>query len=268
MNRAAAFKRKFLIKRIFSIFIIVGSALAVGGCLWFFRNAEIFKISDIEISGNKIIPSADIEFLIKGEKCERKGFLGMILPKGHFMSYKKEEDISETISAAFSRIKEVKTDISALNKKITISVSEREKEAIWCLGASSPRNCFWLDADGFVFSDAPDSKGAMIDIISDLTNRNISLGMTAIDGNRLRNIRSALRMVREFNWLADETIVEDSLIKEARVSILSGQKILISLDRDPSESKPILEAIISSGKWNQVDYVDLRIEGKGFYKLR
>ena len=73
----------------------------------------------------------------------------------------------------------------------------------------------------------------------------------------------------EFDFAITEIIISDQALNEATIVIDSGQKFFINLDLNlQAGARAIIDAIIASNKWSEVEHIDLRIEGKGFYKLR
>lgn len=278
-NSLSSFAREKLLKKIAFFFAVAVFIGAAGTGFWFLRNGEFMKITSVEVSGTRMVPAGDLLTLVKSGEVKREGFMGFILPEDHRLAYEDDEKISGIIKERFPRVKEVSIARNNDTRSISVEVSERKEKIIWCHASAGSsdnerdgfavNNCFWLDDEGFVIGESPDSEGTLVPVITDKSEREITLGKTIVSAEKLANLIEAEKMMKSFGWVAEETAVEDSSLKEAVMIVSSGQKILVSLERSPwEEGKPILSAIVASGKWPEVEYVDLRIEGKGFYKLR
>jgi len=242
---------------------------SAGVGLWFLRNGSFMKIDEIKVSGTRMVPPEDIISLIKSKNARHGGFLGFILPENHRLAYKNDEELTSLIKTQFPRVKEITIKKDYENRAISVAVSERHEKITWCADEGEARYCFWLDEEGFVIGEAPDSKGELVFVISDKTGRKISIGTETIDQEKLQNLLESAKMTKNFGWATKEITIDDPLFKEASIIVSSGQKIFVSLEQNSAVSgRPILETLIASDKWPEVEYVDLRIDGKGFYKLK
>ena len=247
--------------------ILFLSALGVGAS--FLIKGESMKIAEIKVSGTRMISSEEIISLIDGSEGKRRGLWEFIFPKDHRFIYKNNEELSGMIIAHFPRVKEVAIRRDYGRRLISVAVSERKEEIVWCSSLNDVKNCFWIDNEGFVIGEAPDSEGSLVTLVEDKTNREILLGKEAVTKDKLKNLIIASEMIKDFGWFAESIAITDPLLKEAFITISSGQEIIVNIERSPlTEGKAILNAIISSGKWPEIEYVDLRIEGKGFYKMK
>ncbi len=70
------------------------------------------------------------------------------------------------------------------------------------------------------------------------------------------------------DWHVLEAGITDRGLKEFYMNLGGGQKVLFSTIFDPKSAEPIISEIIKSSDWPLFEYLDLRVEGKGFYKLR
>ncbi len=271
-------RKQRLFKRIviFSVAFIFLVAAGVG--VWFLRNGEFMKIVNFEVSGVTMIPAEDIISLMQGDIVRHRGMLGFILPQNHILAYQNNEKITELIKKQFPRVKEVVIVRDYSNRSMFARVIERNNKAIWCATAikipgritnDNRKHCVWLDDTGVVIGKAPYSKGTLIPVITDTTGGNIFLGRTLLSEIKLTNLIFMIETLREFDFAITEIIISDQALNEATIVIDSGQKFFINLDLNlQAGARAIIDAIIASNKWSEVEHIDLRIEGKGFYKLR
>ena len=265
----SAWHKQKLIKKITIFFIVIICITVLGTGVWFLRNSDFMKVNEIRVSGTRMVSPEDIIKLIKSEDSRHDGLLRFILPKNHRFAYKNNEELFKLIQRRFPRVEKTTITHDYKNRTISIAVIEQREAITWCITPDDARHCFWLSDSGIVLGKAPDSHGTIIPVITDTTNRNIFLGRKLIDETRLKNIIEATEMFLEFNWAVEEIMIDNILLRNAIITINSGQKIFISLLRSPEiEGRPVLSEILLSGKWPRVEYVDLRVEGKGFYKLR
>jgi len=239
--------------------------------MWFLIKGDFIKVTEIKVSGTRMVSPEEIVFFVNSEDGKRGGLWGFILPDDHQLAYKKDEDLTNSIKTRFPRVKDIIIDRDYSERFISIAVSERTEKTIWCFisDEEEQKDCFWLDNEGFVIGEAPYSEGSLVTTIEDETNRKILPGEKAVPEKELGHLLEVADMIKEFNWVADEISVSDPNFKEAVVIISSGQKIIVSLERSSvSEGRAIINAIISSGCWPRIEYVDLRVEGKGFYKTK
>jgi len=289
----SSWNRKRLLKKIAFFFALAVFISLAGTGAWFLRNGEFMKIVEVKVSGTRMVSPDAVLDLVKGDDAKHGGFLGFVLPEDHRLAFKDDGELVGLIKSRFPRVKDVSIFRDYEGRSISISVSERREGIIWCSAPASPgsqqgesaepqqggpdagnppdgtKNCFWLDGEGFVIGEAPDAIGTLVPVVTDRSGKEIFLGKVALPAEKLANLVKAEKMVSGFGWTAEETVIGDYLFKEAAITISSGQKLLISLERGPEEEGiPVLNAIVSSGSWPKTEYVDLRIEGKGFYKLK
>jgi len=251
------------------LLIIVSFIAVLGTVIWFLIYGEFMQINKIKVSGTRMISPADIITLIQDGDSRREGLLGFILPENHKLIFRNNAELFQFIQKRFPRVATTNITHNYENRAIYIVITERHEAATWCVTANNSRHCFWLNDEGLVLGKALDSRGTLIPVITDKTNRDIFLGRKLIDKEKLKNLIKATEMFSEFGWVMTEIVIDDSLLRDAVVTIASGQKIFISLLRSPeTEGRPILNEMILSDKWSRIEYVDIRVEGKGFYKLR
>jgi len=265
----SAWHKQRLIKKIIIFFIIIICVAILGTGAWFLRNGAFMKINEIKVFGTRMVSSTDIIMLIQSNYARREGFLSFIFPKNHKFTFKNNEELSQLIQKHFPRIEKTVITRDYQNRAISISVTERREVITWCIITNDEKHCFWLNDEGIVIGKALDSRGTLIPVVTDKTNEAVFLGRRLIDVEKLKNLMKATEMFSGFNWVSEEILINDSLLRDATITINSGQKIFISLLRSPEiEGRPVLDEIVFSGKWPRVEYIDLRVEGKGFYKLR
>lgn len=120
----------------------------------YFSRLDGLNISQVEISGNKVIDTSAIDSVIREEISGKYLWL---FPKTNVLIYPKSK-IKTALENNFSRLSNI--EISMDRKMLKISVSEREAKYLWC-GASTgvqhptEEKCYFLDDEGYIFDEAP-----------------------------------------------------------------------------------------------------------------
>lgn len=159
-----------------------------------------------------------------------------------------------------------------LERKIEINIDERVKLGVWCETSTNNQelitnNCFWFDENGVIFEEAPMVEGEMIYKITDFSNRELAFGDRVLDENLFNNLilifktleRAGLNLktLRLENLSAQEIIAESPLVP----------KIYFSLRFDPDFSLSVFENL-KKINLEKVEYLDLRIKNRAYYKLK
>ncbi len=128
---------KFFKKTIFiiSIFLIA----------YFFFFSQFFLIKEIEVEGNKNIPSSNIKGIINNSISQP--ILGFIPGNNFFLN--KSEEIETILLNEFSEIKSVEVNRKFPNL-LKIKITEKNPLIIWC----RLDDCYYLDSNGTAFLSA------------------------------------------------------------------------------------------------------------------
>jgi hypothetical protein len=120
--------------------------------LIYLSHLKSLQISNIEITGNKIVDTQSITDTIQKEIS---GKYLWVFPKSNILFY-PENVIKNELQNKFARLKDI--NLSVRNDKVLkISVNERTPSYLWCgeeptIGQGS---CYFMDASGYIFDTAP-----------------------------------------------------------------------------------------------------------------
>ncbi len=170
---------------------------------------------------------------------------------------------------AFPRIDsyEIKKDL--FGKNIEISIIEREEKTIWCSeGLDQVRNCYWMDDGGNIFGNAPESEGELIKVIIDKSGRAIEEGKSPFSVAELVNFNKMLTLVHKWGLAISSIYIQSADLNDIFFLLEENKEIYFNLDTDPDFGDPVIKNLQNSGEWEGLEYLDLRIQGKGFYKLK
>lgn len=225
--------------------------------IWLIFISHFFNIQDIYFSENTILNRDNVENIISN-----------IAPFGlseNLIILSKSRLKSELLSA-FPSI----TDIiikKTLFHTLTINFQKRIQLGIWC----NDNNCYYFDKEGIAFDEAPQTEGSLILKIEDNSKNNISLGGKILSSDQINFIIAFSNKIAEnnkFKILKFKIKPNPSVDLEA----VTDKNWLIYLDekQEPITAANNLLTILEEAVKNagNLEYIDLRIPSRIFYKLK
>ena len=149
-----------------------------------------------------------------------------------------------------------------LTRSVVIKIQERERLGIWCVEGE---NCYWLDNNGIVFEEAPATEGSLILKVYDLQKADLRLGFSVIEDRFINNLNSILKNLDQLN-AAIRKITFDRKLQEVKVETYGGPDILFSIRFDPVPSIEAFQKLSETLDPRKIDYVDLRVSNRVYYK--
>ncbi len=130
--------------------------------------------------------------------------------------------------------------------------------------------CFYFDEDGIIFKEAPVSEGSLILKINDNNKVGVSLGDQVLSSGQLNFIMGFNNKIGDNNrFKIIEFKIKSAPDLEAVTS--GGWSIYLDHSQNPSVAAGNLLIILDEAVKNKVsnlEYIDLRIPTRVFYKLR
>lgn len=151
-----------------------------------------------------------------------------------------------------------------IRRAVTIHAQERKREMVWCVSSA----CYWVDATGVAFEEAPDIEGLLLVNVHDATRDSMTRGEKVIDSDnviRIVDFVSALND-RAIPWMRVELKSKESY--EAWVLLEQQTVIRISLRTMSQELIEAFFEVLRSIDIAKVDYFDLTVENRIYYKQR
>jgi hypothetical protein len=238
-------------------------------CLFFLILAGIFfvlfrfKIKTIEISGNREISAEEIKSVL---------------------SYKNifsatEDKIKNDLLKKFPQILELEVSRDMAKRRIEIKIKEREEFGIICraekikqenIEIDQTKNCFYIDKNGVIFKDAPQTSGSLVTLIKDYSNRDYKLGEKIFE----EKIMNFISETKDFlSSEVDLKVVDFDILSfppdDLRVVIDEGWYILFNLQKEARAQLTALKAVLGEkikDKRSELEYIDLTIENRVYYK--
>ncbi len=242
--------------------------------------SSVFRITRIEAEGTQINADEIINNLkvFFAEQSKISKFLG----SENILIWKREK-ISEFLKN-YHQIGELIIEKDYFKRLIKISVKEKEKFGIWCpspLADNASSNeanlfasqsvkgegCWWFDKEGIIFAKAPSMEGNLINKIDDFSVRPLKIGDKILEEKFLSNLLKILEILEKSDLKIKSLKLEDIALQEIIADSPAMPKIYFSLRIDPIFVPAALESIKKIGL-EKMEYIDLRIENRAYYKLK
>lgn len=223
-------------------------------------------IKEIRVNGNEEISSEEINALIDGY-LYRSYFLGHIKLFSNIL-FTSSKNIEESLRDKFPKIETVKVDKNLFAKNLTVNITERGAVGIWC--KSGEDRCFYFDKDLVLFKAAPKFSGEFFLTVEDGRGRDFNLSDSFDDRELLekiiltRSILDELKVVNYNGFFLPEGSFEFWLkTKEGwNVYLDKGSDIATQI----VALKKFLDEKLSASRRQTLEYVDLRINNRIYYK--
>lgn len=241
----------------------------LGICVYILLFSPYLEIEAITVEGNQDISSQEIENWA-GHALEGKYY--NILPKKNFFLADKK-NIKSVLESHFDRL-----EVAAVEKKfpkiITIVVTERKPEVAWC----SAGVCYFADKNGLVYGGASGTEeelesGHFLTIV-DESAIPVEIGKTKLDPDYIGYIETADNMLRNDLKLDLAGDYHTPGMASGEISVITseGWTLKLSSELSAEEAKKITQTLFENELNDEVrknlDYLDLRVRGKVYYKLR
>jgi hypothetical protein len=259
-------KRKKKFSRFLFWFLLL---FFLGICGYLLIFSPFLAIGEIVIEGNEEISS--VEILSATEKY-LDGKILWYLPQNNFFLVNKGQ-IGVAIKDAFERL-EVENIEKKFPDKLLIKVTERKAELVWCSGGV----CYFVEKSGLAYGGAIESEdelraGNFLVVVDD-SSIPVEIGRTKIDSDYIKFIEEAGAMIRNDLKLdpVESYHTPGVASKEMGVRTSEGWILKIGKDTSVDETKKIIRTLFEKNLDEEtrknLDYLDLRVKGKIYYKLK
>lgn len=268
-QKTAVMKRRAIVVSVVVVVFVVGLALL--------SRLSALAITEVTVAGNKVLESA-LLYDVAAAKLE--GNYLHLFSRRNFLIYPKRT-IKQTILGTSARIESV--DVARKDKHaLTIVITERDPAHVWC-GEAYPVDtlapkCYFLDASGFAFADAPYFSGdAYFKFYGPLGG---GIGTQFIDSQRVQSLVGAAEAFRSIGFvpvaLAADARGEYLLyIKVPETDPLGYPVIKFRETNDTAAILANLDAALAveplATKVKEdlatLEYIDLRYDNKVYYKF-
>lgn len=255
-----------------SIFLLVVFyfmlTIFLGGFVYILFFSTSLQISSIEIIGSKNIEK---QLILDKVSAELSGeYLGYI--KKNNLLLVKNRKIEKEILAQFKDLRNVEISRKFPNS-LNVKVVERISELILCGNDS----CFIIDENGQAYNRVDFSnrgnRGELL-VVTDESKREIKEGEIILNQDYIKYAQGIEKNIFEIlNLEVENNFRTPSLIsKDMRIRVKEGWGIFfsqnISLEKETEMLKLALEKKIEPKQRLNLEYIDLRIDNKIYYKFK
>lgn len=260
-------KEKKSRKRMIFFILILLFILVLGYFLFF---SPIFKVKEIKISGNRAISSEDIYKSLKDLRFKK--VLIFFNHDNIFLLTKSK--LRNILIDRFPRILSIQISKDIFKKNINIQITERKEMGIYCqaqnLSEEILGGCYYIDNDGVIFEQAPQTSGTLILVIKDYSGKEIKIRDSVLDKELIAKFIELCDVLSsQFSLKALDFVIGNDAIKGFRLDTNEGWYILFDGSRDLESQiralQLVLEEKIKEARKN-LEYIDLRIENRVYYK--
>lgn len=259
----------------FFVLLIGAGYLIVYSPLFQIKNISIFRSSD-----DRNLTS-DVQKLKENLKnfFTNQSKIAEFLGPENILIWKSEK--SAEFIKNYHQIAELKIEKHYLGREIKISVSERERFGIWCfitrnyaednaeLRGNSLREsaCWWFDKKGVIFSEALKAEGQLINKVDDFSGRSLNLGEPVLEEKFLSNLFKIFEILEKSDLKIKSLKLENLKLQEVVTDSPLMPKIHFSLRINSEFALAALDSIKKIG-FSKIEYIDLRVENRAYYKLK
>ncbi len=247
--------------------------------LSFISHRPQIRISGIEISGGVLVSQTDVEpvaldFL--------QGSYLWLFPKNNAFLYEKSK-LEKLLTEKFPRIETINIGLKNFHT-LLITITEHKPDAIWCdtllqsttttFEALEPEHCYFMNANGLIFSEAPHFSGDAYFKYYGLVSTSTPIGQAYIaSSTEFSNIVDFISSVRKLSVHPQYLVAEDN--NEFILFLSGGSKIYFDTKTPFSLVAQNLSALLRTPPFATstvgnlpVEYIDMRYGNKLFYKLK
>ena len=256
-------------KRRKKAFIIRGSigavilGLLVFGIVRVIFYSSFFRIQDVVINSSDISKEKILDLL--RARIEKNSFLVRSLGFNNFLAWPKNITGSEL--AAMPEIDNLVINKEYGRKTLTVDVVNKKPFAIWCLKKVLPASCFLFDLNGAIFGKSPEAGGNLIQVVSDYSQDNLSIGSKILKDELVPNVISILKTISASGVAVNEISIKDLTREEINVQTAAGPVIYFSLHYPAGTYLSFIQSLSpSSATFKNIQYIDLRVPNRAYYK--
>lgn len=251
----------------FSLVVVLLITAFASGAI--FSRSDRAKVRSITVSGNSLVSAQELKKI--AEEGTASAVLG--IKKDNILLYPKRS-LEENISDKFKAVKNVDVSFKDTNT-LKINVVERKPAYLWCKSPTSiPKDCFFMDESGYIFSEAPYFSGnAFFIYYGILAGENI-VGENYLSPDRLKSLKTFTESIKTLG--AKPVGLISHTEDDFEMILAPNAKILFNTKTDFLKTFGNLEAIVKEqerkgGKgtfFKKLEHIDLRFASKAFFKTR
>jgi len=241
----------------------------LGICGYILLFSPYLDVDAVSIEGNQDVSKREIADQV-AKSIEGKYF--NFFPKKNFFFVNKK-DINVALKSNFDQL-----EVASIEKKfpgtISVQVTERKPELVWCSGGV----CYFVDKSGLAYGGADGTdeelrKNGFLTVV-DVSAVPVDLGKTKINPAYIGFIESAELMLRDDLKIDPAESFHTAGIASGEISVKNSEGWTVKLGSEFSieDAKKVIQTLFEKELNEEVreklDYLDLRIKNKIYYKIK
>ncbi|MDB5254292.1 MAG: seg [Parcubacteria group bacterium] len=249
------------------VFFIVAALVALP--IYLLRTQK-FLIQNIRLAGNNVTKSEDIQKIVAEDMA---GNILWLFPRSNIALYPRKQ-IETDLLRMIPRLASVDISLNDTHS-MTVTVAEREPVALYCKDIShisAPASCFFIDDQGYIFSEAPSFSDGVYNIFSSIPVIEEPLGASYMSPASFAPLNPFLKSINNAGMYPKVFLSKDG---EYDLVLANGGIVMIKSNADLDLVRSNLASLIVDPSFrkdnNSLDtllYIDLRFGNKIFYKFR
>ena len=254
-----------LLRIVFDILLL--AFFGIAGYIFFF--SPYLRINKLVLSG---VEELDYEKVLGEINSRIQGKYFNIVPRNNFILIFRK-NLENDLLNKFKKIESVGIT-KEFPDKLEVAINERKALILWCSGGP----CYITDSKGYAYAGAdlglPELEENNLIRLVDLSVRPVDLGQKVLEPDYIQFVLGIKReLLDELGLeLEDEYSTKSSVAEEVRVKTKEGWDIYfnskISFNQSVEILKMFLNEKIGTEEHAKLEYIDVRIENKVFYKFK
>jgi cell division protein FtsQ len=230
---------------------LVGLALALGLTIWWWRT---FKITNIQVDGARSYPAELVSSATREQLARHWWWKNLLLLDTRGLQKRLLATQPQLTEANISR---------HWPRTVLLKVTERQPNMTWRTGGKT----YLLSGDGVIAAEAGDI-GGRLPVVEDTTNLPVKAGDKVVPA---KFVSFCLELVGSLPKQGVQITGLKIPESTTEVFVVTNQNYYIKFDTERSASAEVGDlsrvlAQLKSQNKKPTEYVDLRIEGKAYYK--
>lgn len=225
-----------------------------------------FNVKNVSVSGTEAIPSESVRKTVT-DMLDEPALL-ILARRSIFLFSTREAE--QRLEKEFSRIETVSVSKRPFSREIAVAIVERQSAGIAC-GKNAGDACFYFDKNGALFAEAPFTVGASLLLVKEDALRPSELPHAQYTKEAVAFMFRIKEYARDFGGVTVESFSFLNHYGDVEALCVEGFKILFSMEQDGTKQAQVLKHLLAEEIKDNIaklDYIDLRVENRAYYKLK
>lgn len=242
------------------------AALLVAACYGLFFS-PYFVVRDTSVNGVEQVSRDDVVRIVSGFLEQRTLF---VLSQRNIFFFPTAA-AERAIGALSPRIASVRVRTHLFARTVSVDIAERHIFGITCGEGTHAERCYFFDETGMLFAEAPLIEGAANLLIrsTDIVP-GIALPAPLLHGPTVRYFKELKQATERVGVILDSFALRGEY-GDATAHATAGFDILFTMEREPKAYAEVLGVLFAKeiqDQAAQLEYIDLRVEDRAYYKFR